>query len=68
LAKRTQPRQAAPERRSRDADRPTLATYFGAIVGGALLGGVALALLNRKTIQELREKLDQSLASPDDVY
>lgn len=43
--------------------------YVGALLGGALLGGIALALLNRKTIQELREKLDQRAgSSPDDIY
>jgi hypothetical protein len=43
--------------------------YAAAVVAGALLGGVALALLNRKTIQELREKLDQRPgSSSDDIY
>jgi hypothetical protein len=44
-------------------------TYVGALLGGVLLGGIALALLNRKTIQELREKLDERAgSSPDDIY
>ena len=50
------------------SDGPGIPGYFAAVLGGALLGGIALALLNRKTIQELRDKLEQPPPYPDDVY
>ena len=43
--------------------------YFGALLGGAFLGGIALALLNRKTINELRERLEHAEDYPrDEIY
>lgn len=43
--------------------------YLAAVLGGVFLGGVALALLNRKTILDLREKLDRRPSAEfDDIY
>lgn len=46
-----------------------LAAYATALVGGALLGGIALALLNRKTIQSLQKELHTLPTPPtDEIY
>jgi hypothetical protein len=47
-----------------------LVAYAAALVSGALLGGIALALLNRRTIQTLRNEIENSPSPPssDDIY
>jgi hypothetical protein len=48
----------------------SLAAYATALVSGALLGGIALALFNRKTIQSLQRELHEAPppVSTDEIY
>lgn len=51
-------------------NHPRRVHYLLLVLGGALMGGTALALLNRTTIQRLREDLERPPAplSNDEIY
>jgi hypothetical protein len=57
-------------RKAPEGSLQSTAAYALALISGALLGGIALALLNRKTIQTLQHELENAPPPPssDDIY